>query len=157
MVQGAGVRFNEVTGMRSKATVNTDDVAYYEGKGYTVTMGTLIAPADKLTYETLTFQADANNFLDVVTTGYFDEDMGTIAGSISNIKEANYGRNFIARSYVKLTKDGETTTIYSEAPSTRSIKYIANACKNDTTFYESLDEEYKAKVDVWAAAHDFGA
>ncbi len=155
MVQGASVRFNEVTGMRYKATVNTEDVAYYEAEGYTVTMGTLIAPADKLTYETLTFQADANNFLDVVTTGYFNEETGTIAGSISNIKEANYGRNFIARSYVKLTKDGETYVSYATAnDNTRSIKTLANAVLDDDTMIPENEAQLEL-LNKWAAASDW--
>ncbi len=156
MVQGASVRFNEVTGMRYKATVNTEDVAYYEGKGYTVTMGTLIAPADKFaSYEELTFQADANNFLDVVTTGYFNEETGTIAGSISNIKEANYGRNFIARAYVKLTKDGETYVSYATAnDNTRSIKALANAVLDDDTMIPENEAQIEL-LNKWAAASDW--
>ncbi len=156
MIAGAGVRFNEVTGMRYKATVDTQDVAYYEAQGYTVTMGTLIAPADKFaSYEDLTFEADANNYLDVVTTGYFNEETGTIAGSISNIKEANYGRNFIARSYVKLEKDGETYVSYAVAnDNTRSIKTLANAVLDDDT----MVPENEAQLDLlnkWAAASDW--
>ena len=157
MVEGAALRFNEVIGMRYKATVNTEDVAYYEGKDYTVTMGTLIAPADKFaSYEELTFQADANKFLDVVTTGYFDEDKGTIAGSIVNIKETNVGRNFIARSYVKLTKDGETYVSYANNnDNTRSIKFLANAVIDNDAL--PVNTAQVALIEKWAAAADWEA
>ena len=157
MVEGAALRFNEVIGMRYKATVNTEDVAYYEGKDYTVTMGTLIAPADKFaSYEELTFQADANKFLDVVTTGYFDEDKGTIAGSIVNIKETNVGRNFIARSYVKLTKDGETYVSYANNnDNTRSIKFLANAVIDNDAL--PVNTAQVALIEKWAAAADWKA
>ena len=155
MVQGAQVRFNEVTGMRYKATVDTAAVDEYIALGYTVTMGTLIAPADFYdNYTDLTFDT-TQSYLDVVTGGYYNNIEGTIAGSIAEIKEKNYGRNFIARSYVKLAKDGIETVCYAtENDNTRSIKYLAQAIINDGNY---ANESQLAWLNKWAAAADWKA
>ena len=118
-------------------------------------MGTLIAPADKFaSYEGLTFDADDNNYLDVVTTGYFDEEKGTIAGSIVNIKETNVGRNYIARSYVKLTKDGETYVSYAtENDNTRSVKFLAKAVIDNDALPANTAQV--ALIEKWAVAADW--
>ncbi len=156
-LEGAQLRLNNKAGIRFVTDVDKAEIARYIEDGYTVEMGTLIAPADKVVDE-LTFESEVKAvvpFASFANDNYFGESQ--IAGSIVNIKEKNFGRVFVGRGYVKLTKDGVTTTIYSEEASTRSIKYLANACKNDANFYETLDADYQTLVDTWAQAPDFGA
>ena len=161
MQQGAQVRFNTVTGMRFKATVDTAAVDEYIAQGYTVTMGTLISPADIIgSFDALTFEADENNYLDVVTTGYFNEETGTIAGSISNIKEANYGRDFVGRGYATITKDGKSVTFYNDyyegavANNTRSLKFVSQAVIDDGSV-SNYSEDQQQLINLWAAAADW--
>jgi hypothetical protein len=100
----------------------------------------------------LTFDT-TESYLDVVTGGYYNNIEGTIAGSIAEIREKNYGRNFIARSYVKLAKDGIETVCYAtENDNSRSIKYLAQAVINDGSY---ANEAQLAWLNKWAAAADF--
>ena len=156
MVEGAQLRFNEVIGMRYRATVDAAAVAAYEAEGYDVEMGTLISPADIIgSFDALTFEADENNYIDVVTDGYYATSENEIAGSIVNIKETNIGRNYIARSYVKLTaKDGSVYVSYAtETDNTRSVKFLANAVIDDDAL--PVNTAQVALIEKWAAAADW--
>ncbi|MBQ4155396.1 MAG: hypothetical protein IJD90_01170, partial [Clostridia bacterium] len=67
MLSGASIRINEPNGIRFYSVVDTEKVQSLREAGYTVELGTLIAPKDKLksgnVYEELTF--DAQKFVDV--------------------------------------------------------------------------------------------
>ncbi len=154
MVSGAQVRFNQVNGLRFRAQVDKDAIQNFVANGYTVTMGTLIAPADYYaSYTDMTLDTD-KTILNVVTTGYYNEDNGTIAGSIGKIKTDNIGRSFIARAYVMVEKDGETMVFYADDnDNTRSLKQVSiSALADDTADYtqEQLD-----LLDTWSKANDW--
>ena len=156
MVEGAQLRFNEFIGMRYRATVDAAAVAAYEAEGYDVEMGTLISPADIIgSFDALTFEAGEDNYLNVVTTGYYATSENEIAGSIVNIKETNVGRNYIARSYVKLTaKDGSVYVSYAtENDNTRSVKFLAKAVIDDDALPANTAQV--ALIKKWAVAADF--
>ncbi len=156
MVEGAQLRFNEFIGMRYRATVDAAAVAAYEAEGYDVEMGTLISPADIIgSFDALTFEADANNYINVVTTGYYATSENEIAGSIVNIKETNVGRNYIARSYVKLTaKDGSVYVSYAtENDNTRSVKFLAKAVIDNDAL--PVNTAQVALIEKWAVAADW--
>ncbi len=174
MQTGAAIRLNVTNGIRFYTQVDADKIASLIADGYTVEMGTLIAPADLLTDKELTFESGVS-CLDVEYIAkdtddnfiYYDGE-NTIVGSIVEIKETstswskisgNITRPFVGRGYVKLTKDGETTIKYAEyangdiANNSRSLQYISYKYANDSSSsYPSLNEIYKALVDKWAAA-----
>ena len=141
----AQLRIGKVNGIRFITNVNADLIETAESEGYTVTMGTLIAP---LTYGELKLDSGAIN---VVTPGYFFETPGVIAGSIVSIKDKNITRDFIARGYVTLTKDNDSTTYYAQQQTEgRSLKTLAASAVADETFFARLNDAQKEQVTTWA-------
>ena len=141
----AQLRIGKVNGIRFITNVNADLIETAKSEGYTVTMGTLIAP---LTYGELKLDSGAIN---VVTPGYFFETPGVIAGSIVSIKTANITKDFVARGYVTLTKDEVSTTYYASQPDEgRSLKTVAAACVEDISFFNMLNDAQKEQVTTWA-------
>lgn len=154
MVEGAGVRFNQVNGLRFRANVDKAALQNFVANGYTVTMGTLIAPADYYaSYTDMTLDTD-KKILNVVTTSFYNEEAGTIAGSIGKIKDENIGRNFIARAYVMVEKDGETLVFYADDnDNTRSLKQVSiSALEDDTADYTQEQRDF---LDTWSKANDW--
>lgn len=156
MKAGASIRLNDQNGIRFYTTVDAEKLAALKAvEGNTVELGTLIAPADLVTDE-LTHEIGEANFIDVkyVADEYYEEN--TFVGSIVEIKEANYGRAFIGRGYVKVTDaNGEVTYYYAtQDDNSRSLKVVANALKNDSA-NTALYEANKDLVDTWAAAADW--
>lgn len=144
----AQLRIGASNGIRFLTTVDAEKVAAAKANGYTVTMGTLIAPlsAGELTTAT-------TPVLNVTTDGYFKNEAGTIAGSIVAIKAINIAKDFVARGYVTLTKGGDSTTYYATQPATgRSLKTLASAAMADTTFFNQLNDDQQALVFNWANA-----
>ena len=144
----AQLRIGNVNGIRFITNVNADLIETAESEGYTVTMGTLIAP---LSYGTLTTATDP--VINIAAPGYYREQAGKLAASIVNIKPKNITKDFVARGYVTLTKDGESTTYYATQPSEgRSLKTVAAAALVDETFFARLNEAQQAQVSAWAQA-----
>ena len=94
------------------------------GEALTVQLGTLIAPSDYLDHAPLTFHLPEHACLNVKVNMDFpnayytyDEKSGKalIAGSVSDLLEANLGRSFTARAYVDvLLATGQRFTLYSD-------------------------------------------
>ena len=173
MESGAEIRLSIENGIRFITKVDSAKIAKLQSYGATVELGTLIAPADLIGSEELTFDLDKSKYVDVPYTatkdGCFEwhQDVdGQIAGSLLNIIETNsdfsvdngnVARDFIGRGYVKVTIDGKTTITYAEyadgdiANNSRSLAYVANALKNDAANYEGLTDTQKELVDNWAS------
>jgi len=142
----ASVRFTEgSTGMRFKSTVSKSAYDALIAKyGYSnVTFGTLIAPIDyvaaagEFTKTALDAKNPNNgkNYLDIRTNKAYAED-GTnyiFLGSIANIKEVNYDRDFAAIGYVEYTDGVNTYVVYSDAYAVRSVEEVATMALNDFT------------------------
>ena len=146
-----------VNGMRFTSKVDTERIEKLVSLGYTVQMGTLIAPKDYLErFEDLTHAAGVENvnYLDVKTDGYFNEETGIIAGSIVNIKEKNYSRDFYGRGYVKVLKDGEVVNIsYASAEEEnpqRNIESLATNVYLDSEVFDSLTASQQQLIKIWA-------
>lgn len=159
MKNGAAIRLNEMSGIRFSTTVNTEKLDELKAvEGNVVELGTLIAPADLVTDE-LTHEMAAGNFVDIPykSQEFFEEN--TFVGSIVAIKPANYGRAFIGRGYVKVTNGEKVTYHYAtQNDNIRSVKTIATALINDTSeSSQTLYNEHKDIVDVWASAADWTA
>ena len=151
-IEEAQLRVGNSNGIRFTTLVDADKVAAAKAAGYTVTLGTIVAPVD-LTSGEMTFESGVSQYIDIVADGYFKNESGKVAGSIVSIKAANIKRNFIARGYVKLTKNDETTVYYATQPNAgRSLKTVALACVADSSFFGKLNDAQKTQVTAWANA-----
>jgi len=139
--------FDALMGMQEKGEVES------------VYFGTLIAPTDYLTVNTLTKGLGEGRYLDV-KADYgryfdFDDDSDTthFVGSIMNVYTANLGRKFAARGYVEITLlSGRVLTIYGDIVK-RSIKQVAMGVLSNENYTWS-DTEYEqlerySKVPSW--------
>ncbi|MGN0173288.1 MAG: hypothetical protein ACI39F_02510, partial [Acutalibacteraceae bacterium] len=123
MIKGASIRLSNTNGIRFYTKVDSSKIESLIADGYTVEMGTLITPADLLGDNELTFETSEVKKLNVAyeakdSSGNFIyyENGDTFVGSIVDIKEGstswsttsgNITRDFVARGYVKVSKDGE--------------------------------------------------
>lgn len=173
MIEGAAIRLNEKNGIRFYAQVDTEKVDYLREAGYTVELGTIIAPKDLLknsdnTYQDLTFDLDSSKYVTVKfeATKYYEENtFSGIVGSIVNINEksnsysydnGNKARPFVGRAYAIVTDEsGNQTISYANYynndlnNNARSIYQLASAFKNDNYGGMTLTEEQLAKIEVW--------
>lgn len=175
MLKGASIRLSNTNGIRFYTKVDSSKIESLIANGYTVEMGTLITPADLLGDNELTFETSNVKKLNVAyeakdSSGNFIyyENGDTFVGSIYDIKEAstswstssgNITRDFVARGYVKVSKDGEEKVNYADyynndiQNNSRSLQYVANAYKNDSNSnYAYLEDTFKGFVDKWAFA-----
>lgn len=128
-VAGASIRANTPYGIRWKVRVKTAEwnklvEAYGEAN---VKAGVIVAPLDYLgSGETAVpftidaFKAAKKKYVDIVTDTFNAKLENEVEGysgfyaSLVNIKAGNLNREFIARSYVAVTKDGVTAYYYGE-------------------------------------------
>ena len=155
--EGAQIRIGAVNGIRFITSVDAELVETAKQEGYTVTMGTIIAPADA---EASLFTVEGA-LAKTISEGYYNENSGQIAGSLVNIKAKNISRTFAARGFVTLTKGGNSTTYYSDINEGRSLQGVAATCKAESgspnSFYDSLSDTQKAMVDAWAQGNAYTA
>jgi len=172
MRSGASIRINEQNGIRFYADVDVAKVQALRDAGYTVELGTLIAPKDKLksgnTYLELTFDIDNTKYVDVKFTSktyYQESGFSGIVGSIVNIQEkpntysydnGNKARPFVGRAYAIVTdSEGNKTISYATHYSnnfnnnSRSLYQLAKAFKADNYAGMTLTDVQLAKVDEW--------
>ena len=159
METGAQIRLNDVAGLRFLAKVDAEKINSLKKAGYTVSMGTIIAPVDTFSGE-LTLETEGTLIVPYENDEFYKENGNNyIAGSIVNIKESNeydstsgnITRPMAARAFITLKKDGQSKTIYASNSnhSYRSVKYVAAACKKENgDFYK----KYKSQIDKWAEA-----
>ena len=150
MAQGAGIRYIGDSGLRFQATITSDNMDAVASDA--ITEGTLITTSDiyndgkdgELTLEY------AKSNLNIVNSGWFNNQTGVYCGSVCKIAESNYKREFVARAYVKINyADGTSETTYSNnmAPS-RSIQKVAQLLIDDN--YGGISEEYHSVIDNFA-------
>lgn len=150
MAQGAGIRYIGDTGLRFQATITSDNDEVIASDA--ITEGTLITTSDiysdgKNGELTLTY---SKTKLNIVNSGWFNNQAGVYCGSICKIAESNYKREFVARAYVTINyADGTSATTYSSnmAPS-RSIQKVAQLLIEDN--YGGISEEYHSVIDNFA-------
>ena len=145
MDSGASVYMNQKAGIRFTSSVNSADYYYLVdryGKD-NVSFGTIITPAayvqaaGALTFEALnaldTQVYGDVKYLDVQATEFFSEDGASfkIAGSIVDIKTANYNLAFSSVSYIKIVDGEEVIYIYADSVQTRSIAQVAQLAVDD--------------------------
>ncbi len=169
-LEGASIRLNDKTGLRFYTEVDRQKIAELRDEGYTVELGTLIAPYDIIRRQDLTFDLDEGYFVDVKyqSTEYYTEgtDFTGIVGSIVNIKESttanpnsgNIVRNFVARGYAKvIDANGDSKIYYAdyEKHEGRSLGYVSYMLKNDTAeFSKDIYASYADRVVAWAKKYE---
>lgn len=167
MLFGASIRLNEKNGIRFYSDVDFDKVAQLEAAGYTVQLGTIIAPKDVVYSDAYQIYNDLTTEIDHVvvpfdtTKGLYEEgNFEGVVGSIVEIKEANYGRDFVGRGYATITKDGKSVTFYNDyyegavANNTRSLKFVSQAVIDDGSV-SNYSEDQQQLINLWAAAADW--
>ena len=149
--KGAGIRIDGTSGIRFKATVTTDNTAALESNA--ITEGMLITTSDIRDGKALGIDSDYTK-VNVVNSGWYNNEVGSYCGSVINIAESNYAREFVARSYVIINyEDGTSRVEYSENHSEdRSIAQIAKAIQ-DSEEYGSLTGTPKKWVDIYATKY----
>ena len=138
-VEAASIRLFKPAGLRFATKVDTE--AYAAVTSNMIKFGTLIAPkdyveaADGFTKEDLAKLGYVTNYLDVKTSGFYEnEALGEgdyFVGSIVNILNDNLDREFAAIGYVEITVDGETYTYYADNYYATSIQTVAQAALAD--------------------------
>lgn len=148
----ASVRLSTVnSGLRFKTLVRQTFIDNLKGEypNATVSVGTLIAPADKLGETVLdhTFGVSGKDYIDVpaVLDKPFaqDDTFNTYAGSLVNIKEHNLDRDFVGRGYVKVSEAGKADVYYySDVSSTRSVTLVAASAFADVSDTQYGEYDY---------------
>ncbi len=142
---GASVRIGTAAGIRFKTTIRKtqfDDV-----EANIEEIGTLIAPAAFITDGTeLTTELDEAMYVKVVANKAhpFADDGTTVtfAGSLENIKEANYMREYVARGYVVISG----TTYYAEMSDARTVGYTSYKAYLDQSADNPIKDNLAAKA-----------
>lgn len=167
MSDGASIRLGDVNGLRFYTDIDIDKVNSLINDGYTVEVGTLIAPIDIATsYKDMVLENSSN----LVNVKYNVKHLGSyydkgFVGSIVNIKDKNtafsekYGnlaRKFIARSYCKVSKNDDYYISYSTYNSShaRSLALVSQKLKEDTAEYDKLNDTIKEYINSWRKAMD---
>lgn len=135
------------SGIRYQATVSSNNMEAVASDA--ITEGMLVTANDIYESKAMPLEKDCTyTKITINNSGWYDSDkdgvknIGTYCGSVVNIIESNYIRNFIARAFVTITyTDGETLTIYSNMSQPRNIRYIANAIIDNNELGNYSQEE----------------
>ena len=138
MREGASVKMSTPTGLRFGASLDITALEQLKtSEGVTnVRVGTIILPNDYLNSDELprldSGRVDGKDMLDIPCTNM--DEKGNFYGAITNVKTANYDRDFVARAYVYYEVNGEAYATYAEMnDNVRSISYVASEALADTT------------------------
>ncbi len=123
MQSGAGVRLDHPTGLRFETRIDKAAYDALASDGATLQTGTVILPTDYMPKDGILTKSrlDAQNiaYLDVVNSGWANADTAAqdgyyqYYGSVVDLNGGNYQRSFSAVSYLTVTKNGTSETIYS--------------------------------------------
>lgn len=149
MAPGAGIRYIGDSGLRFQAKITSDNMDAVASDA--ITEGTLITTSDiysdgkngelDLTY--------AKPKLNIVNSGWFNNQTGVYCGSVCKIAEGNYKREFVARAYVTIKyENADDVTVYSGMGPSRSVQFVAQAIIADG--YKGIVEEYHSVIDNFA-------
>ncbi|MGN0174037.1 MAG: hypothetical protein ACI39F_06315, partial [Acutalibacteraceae bacterium] len=161
MQRGASFRIDSQTGIRFYTNIDRDLVSSLEKAGYTVKLGTLITPNDKLGVIEFNHMLGTNgvDYIDVEynSRDYYEEnDWSGMVGSIIKIREENITRDFIGRGYIKVSKDEFSTTVYADylnsdiTNNIRNIAFLANELKMSDE-YNNFGQSMQSIIDNYAS------
>ena len=145
MANGAGIRYAGSAGIRFQASITSDNMDAVASDA--ITEGTLITAND--IYQnfgeelTLTYR---HAKIDVKNSGWFNGQTGTYCGSVCDVVESNYIREFTARAYVTVNyENADAVTIYSNMGPARSISQVATMVKD--LGYPGIPTESQSIID----------
>ena len=152
MVSGAAVRMANPTGLRFTAMLGADYLNALVGDATDYSFGIIIAPTDYIAEANGTFTVEALKALSY-TVSYKEikaeklqndptaDGCYVFTGTLVNVQEANYNRDFSAIAYVKV---GDTYyySSYNEADNSRNIAEVAESACNDTATEQSEVYQY---------------
>lgn len=155
MQEGAGIKLSVPTGLRFMASISSDNMKLIADES-AITSGMLITTADNYRNNNMLLDlASTYNMINVINRGWYDKDgdgntymsdVGKYCGSIVNIRNSNYDREFISRAYVTINYiDGTKMTIYSNMSVKRSVRFVAEAVR--TNGYQGLILEQIGVID----------
>lgn len=149
------------SGIRFESTLTAEQLAAIEvakAAGATVSYGTIILRnTDYTTGNNGGTFSNVYDFIEAVNASETDalkiakiqavngivmneDGSATIRAALINIKEANYGVDFVSVAYVEYTlEDGQVVTIYGSTSNVRSIKTVAEAALADTKTAEEIE------------------
>ncbi len=136
MQEGASVRLSNPTGLRFETHINKAAYDALVATGAKVTVGTVIVPTDYLTSTAFTMEAltaAGKDYLNIVNNGWNSNSTATVYsfyGSIVDVKEGNYTRDFSAVAYITIGEGADAITIYSAYDAdvhSRNIAAVAQA------------------------------
>lgn len=149
----AGIRLDENSGIRFKATVSSEsnEVAVLDQE--VVKEGIRITSSDNITDGIL---IDKNKVADLLNSGWFQNIKGTYCGSIINVDEKNYVRAYAVQAYTYVVYSNGTKSVevisnggkYTEAS---SIKSIANYIIVNG-YLSGINEQYHDLIKKFAEA-----
>ena len=152
MVNGAAVRMANPTGLRFTAVIGADYLNALVGDATDYSYGIIIAPTDYVAEANGVFTVEALKALsyevsykeikaeklqnDPTADGCY-----VFTGTLVNVQEANYNRDFSAIAYVKV---GDTYyySSYNEADNSRNIAEVAESACNDTATEQNEVYQY---------------
>lgn len=172
MESGAGIRFNkDGNGLTFTALVRKDFVNMLSAAGYKTTFGTVIMPAEYIkTYGDINYEnlfgenpvycwgKVAEGKITVLNgTALLDSDYNeyyhSFNYSIVNLLKENLDKKFVARSYIKCDKDGQTTFIFADYADSdiknneRSVISVAQKLNTkNVEELETIKKEYLEKA-----------
>ena len=174
---GAAIRVADSvdsSGIRFITLLKESDLSALKGYVKSVTYGTLIIPYDYLSEGQAPNLNDFTSNVDILkieSSATSDSEKWEVnsdgyvvyRGAMQKLYPENYERLFAGRGYMEITlKNDETITVYTpfdKENNVRSIRYVAQAFKADTTEpaegelrYNNLSETKKEFVDTYAAS-----
>ncbi len=159
--KGASIRIDtagETSGIRFTAIYNTDAMAeisdYVLEKGMLLVKTSAFEQGSTDAQKAAAFIYKTNLAHTFENDGIFDEVEGITKHSyaIYEIGEADYETEISARAYIKINYADGADYIYTDFTlenNSRSVKVVAQYIK-DTDFYEGLDDDQKAIIDLYA-------
>lgn len=161
MEKGASIRIGDYNGIRFYSSVDTALIDELRAKGAKISMGTLIAPEDRIS-DKANFTKDSGkegeDYVDVrfESDNWYDNgSFKGLVGSIVSLQESNINRNYIARGYITIEIGSTEKTIYASYSdddiknNTRSICYVANRVML-SSYYATLTSDRREIVKSYA-------
>ena len=146
---GASIRVSEGSmGIRFQSSISKAVLDHAKTFG-TVKYGTIITPLDFGMKLGAGLLGGADNYVKIEATanGTTTDANGNVTfnAALTNIKEANLGRQFVACAYIEITTtSGEVVTIYAVDKAIRSIDQVAKAALADYKTEAEITENDKA-------------
>lgn len=151
MGYGATIRIDEPVGLRFSTSALKQYADGWKEKGYTVSLGMIVAISDNVTEEKGALTLDNENYIldtdyryieyEADETNFTLRDGKYLVNGVLKVKESNFSREYIGVAYLKIEKDGNVRYVYAESnDNVRSAKDVAAAALNDSSAVWSDDQ-----------------